>query len=78
MKDRQVCGGGWNHDRIGQAIDSPRETHNVIDRRSATDGSGEPATAYVHSDGGYVILNDASGDIVQVSDLTRPCRAPWD
>lgn len=32
----------------------------------------EPATAYVRADGGYVVRNDSTGDIVQISNLNAP------
>ena len=39
----------------------------------------DPATAYYSGRGGYVVRNDRTGDIVQVSDRTDPnWIAPWD
>lgn len=39
----------------------------------------DPATAYYGKDGGYVVRNDRTGDIVQVSDRTDAgWVAPWD
>ncbi len=39
----------------------------------------EPATAYYHPDGGYVVINDRTGAVVQVSNRNkRLWRAPWD
>jgi hypothetical protein len=38
----------------------------------------DPATAYYSPRGGYVVRNNRTGDIVQVSDRTDPgWRAPW-
>ena len=40
------------------------------DTRHLPDGSrmDDPATAYINEDGSYVVRNDRTGDIVQVSD----------
>lgn len=43
-------------------------THSVWD---FTSGQMEPATAYERLDGSYVVLNDVSGVVVQVSDINR-------
>jgi filamentous hemagglutinin len=32
----------------------------------------DPATAYIRSDGTYVVRNDQTGDIVQISDCHDP------
>lgn len=39
----------------------------------------DPATGYYIRDGGYVVRNERTGDIVQVSDRNSSDRkAPWD
>jgi filamentous hemagglutinin len=39
----------------------------------------DPATAYYGRRGGYVVRNNRTGDIVQVSNRTDPgWGAPWD
>ena len=39
----------------------------------------DPATAHYHKDGGYVVRNNNTGDIVQVSDVNDPnWKDPWD
>ncbi len=39
----------------------------------------DPATGYVAKDGSYVILNDVTNDVVQVSNRFDPAwKAPWD
>jgi hypothetical protein len=44
-----------------------------------TSGSPQPATGYIDGDGDYVIVNDASGKVVQVSNKNDPnWRAPWE
>jgi len=45
---------------------------------SAGTQNSDPATAY-YKNGGYVVVNDVTGNIVQVSDLNDPnWKAPWD
>lgn len=39
----------------------------------------DPATAYYGRRGGYVVRNERTGDVVQVSDRLNPhWKAPWD
>ncbi|WP_429244211.1 colicin E5-related ribonuclease [Luteibacter sp. 621] len=38
----------------------------------------DPATAYYSRSGGYVVRNDVTGDIVQISNRNDPgWKAPW-
>ena len=38
----------------------------------------DPATGYVARDGGYVVRNDRTGQIVQISDKNDPnWKSPW-
>lgn len=37
------------------------------------------ATAYINKDGSYVVRNNKTGDIVQISNRNNPnWKAPWD
>ena len=39
----------------------------------------DPATAFIRSDSSYVVRNDRTGEVVQISDRTDPnWIAPWD
>jgi hypothetical protein len=39
----------------------------------------DPATVYYSARGGYVVRNNRTGDIVQISNRLNPnWRAPWD
>jgi RHS repeat-associated protein len=59
--------GGANFNRYAYANDNPIGRMN------------DPATAYYSREGGYVVRNDRTGDIVQVSDRNDPdWVAPWD
>ena len=64
---------GWTEQAINETVASPAETHPVWDY---TTGNQQPATAYVRSDGSYVVVNDSSGEVVQISDATDPDWKP--
>lgn len=64
---------GWTDDLVEETIGSPARRETVWD---LTSGSQEAATAFVRSDGTYVVVNDASGLIVQVSDRLNPNWKP--
>ncbi len=73
---------GWTEDSIQSLIDRPAKT--VVTRDTRFDGvSGsrlnDPATGYIASDGSYVVRNDRTGAIVQVSNKNDlEWSAPWD
>ncbi|MHB9095984.1 MAG: colicin E5-related ribonuclease, partial [Eubacteriales bacterium] len=80
---KQMLNRGWTEQRIQEAINNPSRTVKTVDNRFRPDGSGiqnfEPATAYYHEEGGYVVRNDANKNIVQVQDMNNPnWKAPWD
>ena len=64
---------GWTQESIAERVGNPAETHSVWDY---TTGSQQPATAYVRPDGSYVVVDDATGTVVQVSDGTNPNWKP--
>jgi hypothetical protein len=77
----QLAGRGWTKDLVQSAIDKPARTVPWRDTRHLPGGGrmNEPATAYYSQRGGYVVRNERTGDIVQVSDRTDPgWKAPWD
>jgi hypothetical protein len=47
------------------------KTHSVWDLSTK-----QPATAFVRSDGGYIVVNDISGEIVQISNYSKPTWQP--
>ena len=62
---------GWTEEDILDTVENPDRTVETKDTRHNPDtGSrnNDPATAYIDSDGNYVVVNDISGDIVQISD----------
>ena len=67
---------GWTQQSVEETVANPAETHPVWDY---TTGEKQAATAYVQPGGGYVVVNDESGQIVQVSNLNNPNWKPvWD
>ena len=73
---------GWTESSIQSVIDKPIKTVVTKDTRFDTvSGSrlNDPATGYVAKDGSYVVINDRTGAIVQVSNKNDPgWIAPWD
>lgn len=67
---------GWNNDLIAETIRSPYRRAVTRDTRYKMDTPGQkrndPATAYIRTDGSYVVRNDITEDIVQVSDRNDP------
>ena len=61
----QMPGRGWTSELVGETVTSPAETHPVWDY---TAGNRQAATAYVRANGSYVVVNDSTHQIVQVSD----------
>ncbi|MCU1758988.1 colicin E5-related ribonuclease [Pseudomonas sp. 14P_8.1_Bac3] len=73
---------GWTESSIKSVIDKPIKTVVTKDTRFDTVlGSrlNDPATGYIAKDGSYVVRNDRTGAIVQVSNKNDPgWVAPWD
>ncbi len=65
----QLSGRGWTKEMVKAAMESPLKTVAVRDTRYLAEGirNNEAATAYYSRAGGYVVRNDRTGDIVQVS-----------
>ncbi|MDQ0242438.1 colicin E5-related ribonuclease [Arthrobacter bambusae] len=72
---------GWTEQSVENLVNNPDRTVVTRDTRWQR-GTGarndDPATAYLDKNGGYVVRNDKTGDIVQISDLTDPnWKSPW-
>ena len=65
---------GWTVEGVNDAIKNPVKTVKTTDTRNIPGGGkmNDPATKYYSKDGGYVIRNDKTGDIVQVSNRKDP------
>jgi hypothetical protein len=72
---------GWDNEIVDDAINNSIRTVQTSDtRNNPLTGvkNNDPATAYYSKNGGYVVRNDRTGDIVQVSDRNDPnWVAPW-
>lgn len=73
---------GWTDDLINSTLNNPIEKIATTDTRRAS-GTGipnnDPATIYRSNSGGYVIRNDLTGDIVQISNRNKmDWKNPWD
>ena len=73
---------GWTESSIQSVIDKPIKTVVTKDTRFDTVSGNrlnDPATGYIAKDGSYVVRNDRTGAIVQVSNKNDPeWVAPWD
>lgn len=77
----QLATRGWTKRLVQSTIDDPASTVATRDIRNLRGGGrmDDPATGYISRRGGYVVRNDRTGDIVQVSKRTDPgWKAPWD
>jgi len=71
---------GWRKADIEQTLKNPDRIMATRDTRHLPDGSrlDDPATAYIRKDNHYVVRNDRTGDIVQVSNRNkRDWKSPF-
>lgn len=72
----QMATRGWTKEAIETTIQNPTATHTVWD---LTSGTKQAATAYVQRGGGYVVLNDKTRAVVQISNLNKTGWKPvWE
>ena len=71
---KQMRQRGWTRESLEDTIVNPHRTARTTDHRWRPDGTrnDDPATVYFNEDGSYVVRNDATDDIVQVSDKKDP------
>ncbi|MGM3308103.1 colicin E5-related ribonuclease [Anabaena sp. WFMT] len=71
---KQMSKRGWTAEIIELVYLNPDKTEQTRDRRYNIDGSrkDDPATVYYRSDGSYIVCNDMTSDVVQVSDINDP------
>jgi Colicin E5 ribonuclease domain len=62
---KQMAKRGWTDDLIEKAINKAHTTRKATNR-----ATGNPATAYFTKDGAYLVVDDVTKDIVQVSNRT--------
>lgn len=70
---RQMSRRGWSRNQVEQTVKNPHTTAKTTWKQT-----GESATAYVNKDGSYVVIKDATKEIIQISDKTRPWKLPQD
>ena len=72
--EKQLGKRGWTREEVERTVSQPHRTVQTRDTRHLPGGTrmNDPATAYVNKDGSYVIRNDRTGDIVQISDKGKP------
>ncbi len=64
---------GWNKEQVEATVKNPHTT-----AKTTYKDTGESATAYINKDGSYVVVKNATQEIIQVSDKTRPWKFPTD
>ena len=69
--NRQMSRRGWSSDDVNRTIDSPYTTRGATNR-----ASGNDATAYFNRDGSYVVRDDKTGNVVQMSNRNDPNWVP--
>jgi hypothetical protein len=72
--EKQLEKRGWTKESVQDTITNYHQTKQTRDTRYLPDGSkmDDPATAYINQDGSYVVRNDRTGDIVQISNRNDP------
>ncbi len=63
----QMTQRGWTESTVRNTVSNPHTTHVSINK-----ATGNPATVYYNKSGGYVIIDDTTKAIVQVSDNINP------
>lgn len=80
--ERQMISRGWDRGSIDVTISNPHRAVIIRDTRhnpNTGTRNNDSATAYINSDGSYVVINDRTGDIVQISNKNDPnWKSPFD
>ena len=67
----QMAKRGWTEQSIDQTTSQP--VHTSASQNMAT---GNAATAYFNADGSYVVVDDVTNEVTQISDRTKPNWVP--
>jgi hypothetical protein len=65
--EAQLDARGWIERQIREAVDAP-----IGISTDNTGGKAEPATVYGSNEGGYVVINDMTRRVIQISDKNNP------
>jgi RHS repeat-associated protein len=71
---------GWTKESVNSTIAGAERRASATDTRYLPDGTrmNDAATAYINADGSYVVRNNRTGDIVQLSNRNDPSwRSPF-
>lgn len=68
---RQMGPRGWTGDNLDGVLSNPHTTRPAINK-----ATGNPATAYFDVDGAYVVRDNITGEIIQVSNRNDPNWIP--
>ena len=72
-KANQVVNRGWSLDSIRSVVSDPAFTRSTTDNPSIYNwANGNPVTYYYRSDGQYVVIDNITGQVVQVSNTFDP------
>ena len=72
--ESQLVARGWPEQQVREVVDAPPigiSTDN-------TGGKSEPAAVYGSKNRGYVVVNDITGRVIQISDKNNPAWVPDD
>ena len=70
---KQMPERGWSKDQIEATVKNPHTT-----AKTTYKGTGESATAYINKDGSYVVVKNATQEIIQVSNKNKEWTFPTD
>ncbi|MBL1218424.1 MAG: hypothetical protein D8M59_13145 [Planctomycetes bacterium] len=74
--EKQMADRGWTLEDIHKLIENPECRYRNPTGDRTPGGDWQPATIHVRDDGAYVSVNDATGEVIQVSDCTDPGWLP--
>ncbi|MFA5502708.1 MAG: colicin E5-related ribonuclease, partial [Sulfurovaceae bacterium] len=78
----QMASRGWTDESIKAVVSNPAKkviTQDIRFNPATGTRLNDPATGYIAKDGSYVVRNDRTGQIVQVSNKNKPnWKTPWD
>jgi hypothetical protein len=76
--EKQMSNRGWNKENIDSTIKTGKQEPAVDTRHNPATGTqnNAPATKYTNPDGSYVVRNNETGDIVQISNKNKPDWIP--
>ena len=68
----QLAVRGWTEQEIREVVNRPA----IGTSTDNTSGRRDPATVYGSRSGGYAVVNDRTGRVIQISDRTDPGWVP--